>query len=653
MVALITFGKAICFQVLPPVIYDQRGFIMRRSCLCVILGVSLPFLVHTVSAQSPAAKPAAPSNNNANRDKSEAQGAVERIAKERRTNARLLLVSLASEVQSYRDQVLRARSMARIADTLWNTDAEQGRALFRKAWESAEIADGEDKEPPTLGHEPLNLRREVLALAARHDRLLAEELLQKLKAEEAETRTGSSENNLWSLQESAEKRLDLAENLLSSGDIERALQFADPVLGRVTISTIEFLTRLREKNPAAADRRYASLLANTGGNMQANANTISVLASYIFTPHMYVLFNASGGADTSARETSFPPATVDPSLRLAFFQTAGSVLLRPHALPEQDQSAAGIAARYMVIKRLMPLFEQYAPQEMAATMRARLEALNSSVSDSVRQSDNEWVRKGISPEKQIYEDRERSLLDQIERARMADERDDLYFQLATLALDRSDMKARDYVGKIDESEFRKRAQAWVDWRLSFSAIEKKKVEMALELVRIGDLTHIQRLYLLAQTAKLLAKTNRDKALSLLDDATAESRRIDVSDKDRPRGLLAIANALKAVEPSRVWDAAFDVVRAANSTEKFTGEDSTLMASINSKSLISSRTDSVPDFLIEGIFSKLAKEDFDRAAQLARGFQGQAPRVNATIAVAQAVLNEKSAATLKPKPVTQK
>ena len=43
----------------------------------------------------------------------------------------------------FSDQTLRARSLARIADALWQVDAEQGRLLFRKAWEAAEVADQE------------------------------------------------------------------------------------------------------------------------------------------------------------------------------------------------------------------------------------------------------------------------------------------------------------------------------------------------------------------------------------------------------------------------------------------------------------------------------------------------------------------------------
>jgi hypothetical protein len=634
---------------------------MNRSCLSSIVGAGLIFLAHPAFAQSPAAKPRAPLDNAASRDKSDAKAEADRIRKECQSQARSLLISLASDAGSFRDQTLRARSLARIADVLWSVDAEQGRALFRRAWEAAETADRESQErlnisggvvklkPAEITPETislivlsLDLRREVLKLAARRDRLLGEEFLQKLKADQQETKSENSRRSLWDLPEALQQRLDLAQGLLGAGDIERALQFADPVLGNVTISTVEFLVQLREKDPAAADQRYAAMLANTGGNMLSDANTISLLSSYIFTPQMYVIFNTQGDASYSSMPSS-SPAGVGPHLRLAFFQTAAGVLLRPEPPPEQDQSTAGIAGKYMVVKRLMPLFEQYAPKEITEAMRGRFEALNSLVSDGVRQGENEWVQKGISPEKPLAA-QEQSLLDQIEHAKTSDERDQLYFKLAELALSKDDLKARDYVSKIDESGFRKQAQAWVDWGLAMSAIEKKKIETALELSRIGELTHIQRVWILTQAAKLLAKTDRDKALSLLDDATSEARRIEGVDLDRPRGLLAIANALRLVEPLRVWDAIFDAVKAANSTEGFTGEDGMLTQTISSRSQIRVSPNPVPDFDIEGIFGKLANDDYDRVVQLARGFQGEAPRANATIAIARSVLDPKNTPT---------
>src|SRR6185436_10428865 len=114
--------------------------------------------------------------------------------KERQAQARSLLVSLASDARSFRDQALRARALARIADALWEIDAEQARTLFRKAWEAAEIANQEANErlnirdgavsikPEEVSAATLSsivsnpdLRKEVLRLVAPHDRVLSEE----------------------------------------------------------------------------------------------------------------------------------------------------------------------------------------------------------------------------------------------------------------------------------------------------------------------------------------------------------------------------------------------------------------------------------------------------------------------------------------------
>jgi hypothetical protein len=292
----------------------------------------------------------------------------------------------------------------------------------------------------------------------------------------------------------------------------------------------------------------------------------------------------------------------------------------------------------MALKRLIPLFEQYAPQEIAAAVRGHFEALNSQVGDDMRQNDDEWVRKGIKPEPAAGA-REGSLLGDIERAKTADERDQIYFKLALLALNRDEAMARDYVGKIEDTSFRRRAQAWVDWSLALKAIEKKKVDAALELARGGELTPIQRVVIWTRAAKLLAEIERDKASALLDDAMLEARRLDRTDADRPRALLAVAGALRLVEPARVWDALSDAVEAANAAEGFTGEGGALTLTVNSKTQILRKTEIVLDFNVAGVFGEAAKTDFDRAVQTARGFKAEAPRVSAIIAVSRSVLSE--------------
>ena len=82
---------------------------------------------------------------------------------------------------------------------------------------------------------------------------------------------------------------------------------------------------------------------------------------------------------------------------------------------------------------------------------------------------------------------------------------------------------------------------------------------------------------------------------------------------------------------------FEAVKAANSTDGFTGEGGMVTQTMNGGGMISVSPQPVPDFDIEGVFGALASEDYERAVELARGFQGEAPRANATIAIARSVL----------------
>jgi hypothetical protein len=209
-----------------------------------------------------------------------------------------------------------------------------------------------------------------------------------------------------------------------------------------------------------------------------------------------------------------------------------------------------------------------------------------------------------------------------------------------MASSKGDMRARDFVSKIEDSEVRKSLQAYIDGALTFYHVQKKQTDQVLELVSKGELTHLIKAWALAETAKNLAKTDRDKALELVEEAANEARRLEGSDPSMPRALIAVANALKVIDMSRAWDATFDAVKAANSAEGFTGEDGEVILKFQSKGHSSVNTNDVPDFDLEGIFRELANQDYERAVELARGFEREGPRAVATIAIARAILEPK-------------
>jgi hypothetical protein len=236
-------------------------------------------------------------------------------------------------------------------------------------------------------------------------------------------------------------------------------------------------------------------------------------------------------------------------------------------------------------------------------------------------------------------DREQTLLDQVERARTSAERDQANLQLAMLMVDKDDRRARDYVDKIDEMELRNGARAYIDASIAFKLYEKKNVERALEFARNSDLTHFQRSWLLSQTAGQIGIKDRERALPVLDDAVAEAGRIETGDPDRPRAFFAIANVVLRINRAAVWETMGQAITAANSAEKFTGEDGQIVFRLTGKGTRAVHQHGFSDFDVAGIFGRLAGEDYDRAVDLARGLQSGAPRANAVIAIARSVLDE--------------
>jgi hypothetical protein len=287
----------------------------------------------------------------------------------------------------------------------------------------------------------------------------------------------------------------------------------------------------------------------------------------------------------------------------------------------------------------MPLFEQFGPPETTTALKTQLEALASIASSSARNRSDDSLNRGLGPEKPAP-DREQGLLDRLDHAKTSAERDQLNLQLAQLLSGKGDLRARDYISKIDDTETRNAARAFIDASMTQQAIAKKDADRALAIMHDGELTHIQRSWALAQAAKLVAKTDRDRALALIEEAAAEARRIENSDPDRPRAFLAVTNAMLLVDRKAAWQLISDAITAANSAEIFTGEDGELTFRIITKGMRWIDQSAVEDFNVSGIFQTFAAEDYDKAVELARGFQHAAPRSAATIAIAKSVLEEK-------------
>jgi hypothetical protein len=637
----------------------------RLLCLALCLS-TLP--APAAKAQTaPAAQPTPPAAKKPAAKKPTAE-AADPMAEVRRASAVSLVSTLADESRSFAEPGLRARVQARAADALWDTDKERARALFRRAWEAAEAADRDganlsesERERRRIAQGAagarglLNMRREVVALAARRDRELGEEFLAKLdeaRKEEAEksatastqpapAQTNEQRINPDNPPAAMMQRLNLAQQLIEDGETERAVQFAAPALYPVNTFGMHFLNTLREKNREAADGHFRTLALRTAVDPLSDANSVSLLSSYVFTPFLYITVRPDGASHTRQfRNNAQPPADLDPRLREAFIASALQVLLRPVPPAEEDRTTSGRAGAYVVATRMLPLFERYAP-DRAAALRARQTMLAQDTPERTRRPDNEILTEGLVPE-DPNRDRVQDSLDQLERAKTANERDYIYFRAAMNALGSDAERARELANKIEDIDTRRQVFSLIAFRLVQEAVRAKKPDEALRHTRSDELTRVQRVWGLTESARLLSKEQPGRAVEALDEAAAEARRLDDGSAERVRALLAVATRLAEVDRPRAWETMHEVVKAANDLPGFSGEGGDLTVRVQFKGGgAMTQVESVDAFDLSGIFAALAREDFDRAAALARTLKAESPRSVATLAVARTVLAKKT------------
>ena len=97
----------------------------RALLLTVLTNLALCSIAHTQTTGTNQAKPTPPK---AARKKAPDPKA-ERLVRERKEQAQSLLIALATDAGSYKDQKRRARIQVRIADILWDVDQERARSM--------------------------------------------------------------------------------------------------------------------------------------------------------------------------------------------------------------------------------------------------------------------------------------------------------------------------------------------------------------------------------------------------------------------------------------------------------------------------------------------------------------------------------------------
>ena len=611
------------------------------AVICCAIGFSL-----TAHAQSSANEPLVQGRDKPKAAKAAPDGDTAKLKKARLAFAIQVISSLADEARSYKNQSLGVRVQASAAGALWKVDRERARTLFTRAWEAAEIVDEEGRRrnqeererflaqrgAPGFIPAPPNLRAEVLRLASRHDRALVEGFLAKMEEKQKRDEDETKGQKTWDPTEPSDaiaKRLALAQQVLENGETNNALLIAEPALDRVTSQGIIFLVLLRQKNAAPADQLFSSLLERSATDVTADATSVSILSSYIFTPSVIVTATRNGVFVNQWHSTPLPPPRqLSPALRAKFFSVASQVLLRPVSPEELGLTSAGLAGTSFTVERLLPLFEQNDP-DIAIALRSRLSTLAEGRGEVIPKQHRDLVNAGFNVNEKEGDD----TLAQIERAASTRERDHLYAMAASAAVKKNDLTAREFADKIDDSELKKNVRGFVDFILVSKFLEKKDWEKALELTRVGDLSHFQRAWSLAEIAALFTPSVLEQATELIREGRREAERIAVTSSENAQARIAIARRTAEVEPERKWETVLDAIKAINNAVGYTGNEEELSVSFRTRNNIQMMQVPAPSISLVGLFESLADKDVYQAAEMARGITNESARAIALLAAA--------------------
>lgn len=575
--------------------------------------------------------------------KSSIDGQATDVAKARRDEAVSLLMSLVADSQEA-DTKSRSHLQAHAAHLLWKVDSVLARELFLKAWSAAEMADRKDAQDQSGAESkgpnyisPRDARREVILLALQNDRLLGEELLARMSKETKSTANNDRSDPVADQTQSSNlspnelDRLSVARELLEDGNSDQAEQLAGQTLYKTVIPSLRFLAELRERNQTAADKIYVSLLTQAQADPRADANVVSLLSSYVFSPDVYVRIGANGFPTVVQINRTSHAVDVSSDIRLAFLKTAAQILIKQTSDPASQRAA------FMIGTRLLPLFDQFTPS-LANDVRTKLIQLSPSISPALKtfESTNK-VRKGIGPADSETNNVE-ELVNQADLLTDGNARDRLFVRAAIIAAEHGDNKAEKIAQKVANEEIREHLREYVLMALAKSATDNKQIDRALELARSPELSAIERVWIYIQVTNLIGGKKKLEAADTLFEVLPIARKME-TDAEKAQVMTAFAVQLMKFKRELAKGYVEEAISISNKLDNFTGEETTFNVRIESSVGGWQATYGSPTFSLTGLFRELANEDFFQAINTADSLKSKQLRSEALLTIARSALSE--------------
>ncbi len=537
-----------------------------------------------------------------------------------REHALSALEAILIESKSYDDQALRARVGAQVADLLWPTNPKRARNLILAVFKDAMTL----KAALPVRYA---LRREIIAVARRHDPDLAGELIADVDDKSNESREYLSRDSLERISERGAHYLDSARDLLDAGDQNRALALARrSFLEGRSSHFIWFLTSLRQQDQAAADRIFLEALTalRSGG---ADPNDVLFFGLYLFYPGRVAAGDLSDGVEAVSYGLSFSAAPAVPvDLAVPYLRAAAAALLRFRVIPGQPGASGSVALKRFALLQLRPLFERYEPQ-LLGEINTELAALGPYDVSPRAPVETAPDIAGLSTSETITN---------IEKLSSSKERNHYFFAAAKHAIDINDFdRAMALASRIDELDLRQATFEFISFNQARTAIKRGELNEASKIAA-EKLSRERSAIIYSQLASAwLERNNYPRANEEVNQAVAAATKTE-DRSQRARVYIYLAEGWAKHDKLRAFELLNEAIKDINAAERFDPIDDRITFKIVTP--LSTQT----IVLDQGVsllsnVSQLARVDFLRVLYLVRDLRPTAPRALGIIAACRAVL----------------
>jgi hypothetical protein len=476
------------------------------------------------------------------RDTTPVKPKIKRIQREVIINA---LFELAKDVKPASDKIFGIQTRLQIGATIWPYYPQRSNELWRECW----VEGLHEWRQDNTKEASLKLLTDIIATVSGKNRTLGEEFLQTLETvnQELQANTAQGHNN--------SVRRELAQRALAQGDAQRALELAGIQLNIVNAQNLIFLSKLRGVDASLADAHYATLLNSAANNPLADANTISILASYLFTPNLIVQCNRQGSHSVGQIGPKLPPPSVEKQLYDVFFIVAAQVLLRPLA-DNENNTTAGVAGTWFISKRLLPLFQRHAPS-LATQIATQINALTPRVEPKMQNLALDYIRSGLS-EPTASGGQEISSNNNITPEEVAEKQLDEALALA----EQGQAEALSLLEQIEADDLDS-ARTYIFYLLIKNRIAARKPEEALSFLQESNLTGLVKVWGLSEIALQLKPDSIGTRDIVLAQLRQESSNLSKQSAEALLGLISLTSVESHLFPRQNAGALLSIIWRLN------------------------------------------------------------------------------------------